>query len=68
VKVLVDDLWASKTTLHMRVTVSGDDYSWRRRFYEAIPFEDIPTEALIGLTGYLVTNAPTEEEYNIPLF
>lgn len=51
-KVLVDDLWASKSTLHLRVTVHDDDGRWRHRYYPAVSLEDVPVEAIAPLLAY----------------
>lgn len=48
-KVHVDDVWATASTLHLRVTVSDDDGRWRHRYYPVVKTEDIPEEALRAL-------------------
>lgn len=67
-KVLVDDVWASPSTLHLRVTVSGDNYEWRRRFYEAVPLEDIPSEALETVITYWLGEETGKHQEDTPLF
>lgn len=52
-QVLVDDVWASPSTLHVRVTVYDDQKRWRHRYYPAISLDQVPTEALAPLLGWL---------------
>lgn len=44
--VTVDDLWATPSTLHFRVTVHDSEGRWRQRFYPSLPVDEIPEEAL----------------------
>lgn len=48
-KVLVDDVWSSKSTLHLRVTVHDDQGRWRHRYYPAVNLAEIPEDALAPL-------------------
>lgn len=52
-RVLVDDVWASPSTLHVRVTVYDADMRWRHRYYPAISLDQVPTDALAPLLGWL---------------
>lgn len=48
--VAVDNVWASPSTLHMRVTVWNDARTWRHKYDVAVPLAEIPPEALQPLT------------------
>jgi len=67
-KVLVDDVWASPSTLHLRVTVHDDEMRWRNRFYEAIPLETIPDEAMAHLIAYWMEQQEVEPYDDPKLF
>jgi hypothetical protein len=67
-KVLVDDVWSSPSTLHVRVTVSADDGRWHQKYYEAIPLETIPEEALVDMLAYLMADVEVKENTDSPLF
>lgn len=45
-EVTVDNLWASPSTLHMRVTVYPNSRVWRQKFNVSVPIAEIPSEAL----------------------
>lgn len=61
-KVLVDDVWASKSTLHLRVTVHGDDGRWRHRYYPAVDLGDIPVEAIAPLVAYFAETGNDDQQ------
>lgn len=65
-KVQVDDVWASKSTLHMRVTVLDDDGRWRHRYYPAVRLDEIPVEAVAPLLGYF--QEPGNDEVQLAMF
>lgn len=67
-KVLVDDVWASPSNLHVRVTVSADDGRWHHKYYEAVPLETIPEEALVDMLAFLMKHADVVEQRDTPLF
>ena len=67
-QVQVDNLWASPSTLHMRVTVWGPDNKWRQRFDEAVPFADIPDEVLTLIIGHWMDAQPEENHQDTALF
>lgn len=59
-QVIVDDVWASKSTLHLRVTVMDDDGRWRHRYYPAVTLAEIPAEAIAPLVGYFTSEIETQ--------
>jgi hypothetical protein len=67
-KVLVDEVWSSPSTLHVRVVVSADDGKWHQKYYEAIPLETIPEEALVYMLAYLMEGVEVKEDLDAPLF
>lgn len=64
----VDDVWATSSTLHLRVTVSGEDYAWRHRYYPAIPLAEIPEEAITAIYGFYLDAQPEEDHEQSALF
>lgn len=48
-KVQVDNVWATPSALHMRVTVWADDNRWRHRYDVHVPREEISPEAIAVL-------------------
>jgi len=67
-QVQVDNVWASPSTLHVRVTVWGPEQKWRHRYDCAVPLEEIPEEALQALTLERRDSAWREDLQDIPLF
>jgi len=47
-QVQVDNVWATPSALHCRVTVWGEGNRWRKRFDVHVPRDEIAPEA-IGL-------------------
>lgn len=47
--VSIDNVWASPSTLHARVTVWGPGKRWRHRYDVSVPTAEIPPEALAPL-------------------
>lgn len=45
-QVQVDNVWATPSNLHVRVTVWADDRRWRHRFDVAVPAGEISPEAI----------------------
>ena len=45
-RVEVDEVWATPSTLHLRVLVHADDGAWRHKYWCAVPLSEIPEEAL----------------------
>jgi len=66
-KVSVDNVWSSPSTLHLRVHVWGPQGNWRHKYDIAIPLEEIPEEALRGLVEY-ADPAPVRDIHQLPLF
>lgn len=48
-EVTVDQLWATPSTVHVRVIVFGPDRRWRHKYHCSIPVDEIPEEALRAL-------------------
>lgn len=67
-QVTVDNVWATPSTLHMRVTVWGPDHRWRHRYDAHVPVEDIPDEALEALTLTRRDEAWRDYLEDVPLF
>lgn len=49
-KVSIDQVWSTPSTLHCRVVVWADDRAWRQKHYVAVPLETIEPQALEALT------------------
>ena len=64
----VDNLWATPSGLHLRVTVWPDDRRWRRRFDETVLWADVPDEVMTLLIGHWMDTQPLPEPDDIPLF
>jgi len=47
--VMVDDVWATRTHLHVRVTVWSPGWKYRKKHRIAVNLDDIPEEALAAL-------------------
>lgn len=60
--IQVDEIWATPSTLHMRVTIWGKGWAWRRKHQVAVPLDDIPREALLALYRSVVLGIAAEEE------
>ena len=60
--VTVDDLWATRSTLHFRVTVHDDEGRWRHRYYPHIDINDVPEEALSMLLAK-AKDTDTDSQY-----
>jgi len=67
-KVNVDDLWASPSMLHFRVTAFDEDGRWRHRYYPTMRLDQIPSEALEPLRAYLNGTEPPVISLDVPLF
>jgi hypothetical protein len=65
-QVSVDNVWSTPSTLHMRVTVWGPGHEWRHKYDVAVPLEDIPEEALWGLTER--AGVVPRDMHQLPLF
>lgn len=67
-QVQVDNVWASPSTLHMRVTVWGPGQAWRHKYECSVPIAEIPTEALEPLLLTARDEAWREDLNDVPLF
>jgi hypothetical protein len=67
-QVQIDEVWATPSTLHVKVTVSADDYRWRYRAYPSIPLKEVPTEALTMLLAFVMDEVPEEDHHQTALF
>lgn len=66
--VSVDNLWATPSGLHMRVTVWGPDHKWRHRYDTMVPLEEIHAEAVSALFEIVADDKYVEDLSDIPLF
>ena len=49
-QVTVDQIWATPSTLHMRVLVFNSEKGWRHKYICSLPVDEIPEEAIEALT------------------
>lgn len=66
--VSVDNVWATPSTLHMRVTVWGDRHQWRHKYDCHVPIETIPDEAVAPWLLALGPGRLTSDAEQLPLF
>lgn len=67
-RVEIDQVWASPSTLHCRVLVWADDGSWRHKHYVAVPVSEIEESAIIMLTQAYLDQPVDETKDMLPLF
>jgi hypothetical protein len=67
-RVEIDQVWATPSTLHVRVIVHADDNRWRHKYYPSIPVAEIPEEALYMLVGKHLDDKPEEDHHQTALF
>lgn len=67
-QVVVDQVWASPSTLHLRVVVFGPDRAWRHKYYPSIALAEIPEEALTMLIQHYLDQVPEEDHHQTALF
>lgn len=67
-QVEVDEVWASPSTLHVRVIVHADDRRWRHKYYCSVPLDEIPEEAFQQMLLTYRDENHREELQDIPLF
>lgn len=67
-KVIIDDVWSSPSTLHVRVTLHDDEGRWRHRYYPTVPLSQVPIEALAPLIAYFKDPTHDPLEGDVPLF
>lgn len=66
--VTVDNIWATPSGLHMRVTVWGPENRWRHRYDAMVPVEEIHAEAVSALFDIVADDKWAEDLSDIPLF
>lgn len=64
--VTLDNVWASPSTLHARVTVHDDQGRWRHKYYPAVHLAEIPVEAVAPLIGFFAETG--NDELQLELF
>jgi len=67
-QVTVDQVWATPSTLHMRVVVWADDKRWRHKYYCAVPFDDVDEHVLTMMAGWHMDQVPEEDHHQTALF
>lgn len=60
-EVAVDQIWATPSTLHMRIVVWGPDRAWRHKYYAATPLKDIDEHVTTMLVEYHMDQGPDED-------
>lgn len=65
-EVQVDNLWATPSTVHMRVSVWGPDHRWRQRFDAHVPVSEIPEESLVALVGGFLLGPESKPQEPLP--
>lgn len=63
--VTVDNVWASPSVLHCRVTVHDDSGRWRHKYYPAISLTEIPVEAIAPLLAHFADTGVDEAQYQL---
>lgn len=66
--VHVDNVWATPSGLHCRVTVWGPENKWRHRYECMVPVAEIQAEAIEPLWRAVEDDAWSEDLSDIPLF
>lgn len=67
-RVEIDQVWATPSTLHVRAIVHDDNGRWRHKYYPSIPLDEIPEEAVIMLTQRYLDDNVDEGKNQEPLF
>lgn len=67
-QVVVDQVWATPSTLHLRVIVMDDQQRWRHKYYPSVLLEDIPEEALVMIMQRYLDQVPEEDHQQTALF
>lgn len=67
-EVMVDNVWATPSTLHMRVTVWGPDKKWRNKYNASVPIDTIPDEAIAPWLLALGPGRLSPDREQLPLF
>lgn len=67
-KVQADNLWATPSGLHMRVTVWNNEQTWRHRYDVMVPVAEISAEAVAALFEFVADDTWHEDLEDVPLF
>lgn len=67
-RVECDQVWATPSTLHLRVIVHDDNGRWRHKYYPSVPLRDIPEEALVMIIQRYLDETPEEDHQQTALF
>ena len=67
-QVAVDNVWATPSGLHMRVTVWNSEKTWRHRYECMVPVAEISSEAVSALFALVAEEDWREDLEDIPLF
>lgn len=67
-RVSVDNVWASPSTLHMRVTVWGPTWRYRHKYDVALSLDEVPREALAAIWEHFEEQTWSEDRLQDPLF
>jgi hypothetical protein len=67
-EVIVDEVWSTPSTLHMRVIVFGPDRAWRHKFWPSMPLTEVPEEVIVNLYQAYLDMQPEEDHAQTALF
>lgn len=67
-RVAVDEIWTTPSTLHFRVLVWGPDNAWRHKYWTSVPLEDVPEEVIVALYQHYLDVQPEEDHAQTALF
>jgi hypothetical protein len=67
-EVQIDNVWATPSTLHMRVTVWGPSNKWRHRYDASVPMDDIDEHVAAMFGAYVDDTTPEEDHHQTALF
>lgn len=67
-RVEIDQVWATPSTLHVRCIVHDDNGKWRHKYYPSIPLAEIPEEALVMVIQRYMDETPEEDHHQTALF
>jgi len=59
--VIVDNIWASPSTLHLRVHVWGGGRAWRHKYEVSVPLSEVEPSAIAALAN-LTYEAPSPDD------
>lgn len=66
-EVGIDSVWASPTTLHLRVLVWVGQERYCKKFYASVPVSEIEPDAVRALMS-IVPDEPDPISQDVPLF